>query len=56
MCDVEFKGIDDRFRTERKRHIYHVTYSDEDEEELSQKKLRDAFVLALSLSPEVLEY
>jgi hypothetical protein len=41
---VVFKGLVDRFRTERKRHIYHVTYTDGDEEELSQIELRDAYV------------
>jgi hypothetical protein len=48
---VEFKGVVDSFRTERKRHIYHVTYTDGDEKELSQKELRDAFVLGLA--PEI---
>jgi hypothetical protein len=50
---VEFKGLVDSFRTERKRHIYHVTYTDGDEEELSQKELRDAFVLGLAPAIEV---
>jgi hypothetical protein len=33
---VQFIGIVDRFRTERKRFVYHVTYTDGDEEEFSQ--------------------
>jgi hypothetical protein len=45
---VEFKGLVDSFRTERKRYIYHVTYTDGDEEELAQKELRDAYVLGLA--------
>jgi hypothetical protein len=45
---VEFKGVVNSFRTERKRHIYHVTYTDGDEEEMSQKELRDGFVLGLA--------
>jgi hypothetical protein len=45
---VEFRGIVDRFRTERKRFVYHVTYSDGDEEEFSQVELRDGYVLGLS--------
>jgi hypothetical protein len=48
---VEYTGVVDRFRTERKRYVYHVTYSDGDEEELSQKELRLAYVLGLS--PEI---
>jgi hypothetical protein len=44
-------GIIDGFRTERKRHIYHVTYSDADEEEWSQRELRDGYVLGLA--PEI---
>ncbi len=40
---VQFIGIIDRFRTERQRHIYHVTYSDGDEEEWSQRELRDGY-------------
>jgi hypothetical protein len=43
----------DRFRKERKRHVYHVTYSDGDEEELSQIELRDAYLLASSPKIEV---
>ncbi len=49
--EVKFSGIIDRFRTERKRHIYHVTYSDGDEKEWSQRKLRDGYVLGLA--PEI---
>ncbi len=45
---VKYTGIVDRFRTERKRHIYHVTYSDGDEEEWTQRELRDGFVLGLA--------
>ncbi len=48
---VEYKGVVDKFRTERKRHIYHVTYTDGDEEELSKKELCDGFVLGLA--PEI---
>ncbi len=46
--EVKFTGIIDRFRTERKRHIYHATYSDRDEEEWSQRELRDGYVFRLS--------
>ena len=49
---VEFRGIVDRFRTERKRFVYHVTYTDGDEEELSQVELRDGYVLGLSADIE----
>ncbi len=49
---VEFRGIVDRFRTERKRFVYHVTYSDGDEEEFSQVELRDGYVLGLSTEIE----
>ncbi len=45
---VEFRGIVDRVRTARQRQYYHVTYSDGDEEELSQAELRDGFVLGLA--------
>jgi hypothetical protein len=45
---VEFRGVIDKFRGERGRYIYHVTYTDGDEEELSQKELRDGFLLALA--------
>ncbi len=48
---VEYKGVVDSFRTERKRRIYHVTYTDGDKEELSQKELRDGYVLGLA--PEI---
>jgi hypothetical protein len=48
---VKYTGIVDRFRTERKRHIYHVTYNDGDEEEWSQRELRDGYLLGLS--PEI---
>jgi hypothetical protein len=46
--DNKYTGIIDSFRTERKRHIYHVTYSDGDEEEWSQRELRDGYALGLS--------
>ncbi len=45
---VQFRATIDSFRTARKRFYYHVTYSDGDEEELSQRELRDGFVLGLS--------
>ncbi len=45
---VQFRGTIDSFRTARNRFYYHVTYSDGDEEELSQRELRDGFVLGLS--------
>ncbi len=45
--DVKFTGIIDSFRKERNRHIYHVTYSDGDEEEWCQRELRDGYVLSL---------
>ncbi len=48
---VTYTGIVDRLRTERKRYIYHVTYSDGDEEEWTQRELRGAFLLGLA--PEV---
>ncbi len=51
FVEVKFTGIIDRFRTERKRHIYHMTYSDGDEEEWSQRELRDGYVLGLA--PEI---
>jgi hypothetical protein len=45
---VEFRGTVDRFRQERKRMYYHVTYTDGDEEEYTQTELRDGHVLGLS--------
>jgi hypothetical protein len=45
---VEFRGVIDKFRGERGRYIYHVTYTGDDEEELSQKELLDGFLLALA--------
>ena len=45
---VEFRGTVDSWRSARKRNYYHVTYTDGDEEELSQIELRDGFVLGLS--------
>ena len=44
---VEYTGTIDRFRQARKRMYYHVTYSDGDEEELSQTELRDCYLLGL---------
>jgi hypothetical protein len=48
---VTFTGVVDSLRTERKRNIYHVTYSDGDEEEWTQKELRDGYLLGLA--PEI---
>ena len=45
---VEYRGTVDSWRSARKRSYYHVTYTDGDEEELSQIELRDGFVLGLS--------
>jgi hypothetical protein len=45
---VEFKGTVDSFRQARTRFYYHVTYTDGDEEELSQTELRDGYILGLS--------
>ncbi len=45
---VEFRGEVDMFRQVRQRYYYHVTYSDGDEEELSQVELRDGYLLGLS--------
>ncbi len=47
----EYKGTIDRFRGETGRYIYHVTYEDGDEEELSQIELRDCYILPLA--PEI---
>jgi hypothetical protein len=44
----EYRGTVEKFRGETGRYIYHVTYEDGDEEELSQKELRDCYILALS--------
>jgi hypothetical protein len=44
---VKFRGQVNKFRTTRK-DFYHVTYTDGDEEELSQTELRDAFLLVSS--------
>ncbi len=44
----EFSGKIDKFMGQRGRCIYHVTYTDGDEEELSQKDLRDCYLLALA--------
>jgi hypothetical protein len=44
----EYRGTIDKFRGERGRYIYHVTYDDGDEEELFQKELRDCYILALA--------
>ncbi len=48
---MKFTGIIDSFRKERNRHIYHVTYS-EDEEEWCQRELRDGYVLGLGTEIE----
>ena len=45
---VKCFGQVDRFRTVRKRCVYHVTYTDGDEEEMSQIELRDGYLLGLS--------
>ena len=45
---VEYRGTVDSWRSARKRSYYHVTYTDGDEEELSQTELRDGYVLGLS--------
>jgi hypothetical protein len=37
---VEFRGIVDSFRKVRQRYYYHITYTDGDEEEMSQIELR----------------
>ncbi len=44
----EFRGTVDSFRHVRQRLYYHVTYTDGDEEELSQAELRDGYLLGLS--------
>jgi hypothetical protein len=43
---VEFIRKVDSFRQVRQRCYYHVTYSDGDEEEMTQIELRDAYMLA----------
>jgi hypothetical protein len=45
---VQFRSIVDGFRTARQRVYYHVTYTDGDEEEMSQAELRDAYLLGLA--------
>ncbi len=45
---VKFRGTVDSVRQVRQRYYYHVTYSDGDEEEMSQAELRDGYVLGLS--------
>ena len=45
---MEYRGTVDNWRSARKRSYYHVTYTDGDEEELSQTELRDGYVLGLS--------
>ena len=50
--EVKFTGIIDSFRKERNRYIYHVTYSDGDEEEWCQRELRDGYVLGLGTEIE----
>ena len=44
----EYRGIVDKFREETDGFIYHVEYEDGDEEELSQKELRDCYILGLA--------
>ena len=51
---VKYTGTIDSFRLARKRFYYHVTYSDGDEEELSQTELRDGYVLGLTKEIEEL--
>jgi hypothetical protein len=46
--DEKFEGTIDSFRVQRGRCIYHVTYTDGDEEELNQKELRDCYLLGLA--------
>jgi hypothetical protein len=43
---VEYRGIVDSFRQVRQRFYYHITYTDGDEEDMSQIELRDAYLLA----------
>ena len=43
---VEFRGTVDSFRQERQRTYYHITYTDGDEEDMTELELRDAYVLA----------
>ncbi len=43
----EYRGTVDRFRGDTDKYIYHVEYEDGDDEELSQKELRDCYILAL---------
>ncbi len=45
---VEYRGTVDSWRSARERSYYHVTYTDGDEEELSQTELQDGYVLGLS--------
>ncbi len=45
---VKFYGTVDKVRTERRRHYYHVTYTDGDEEEMTQTELRAGYVLGLA--------
>ncbi len=50
---VEFRGTIDSFRQARKRFCYyHVTYTDGEEEELSQIELRDGYLLGLTEETE----
>jgi hypothetical protein len=50
--EEEFRGNIGNFRGQRGRYIYHVTYTDGDEEELSQKELRD-YCYLLALAPQI---
>jgi hypothetical protein len=51
---VEFRGKVESIRQVRQRFYYHVTYTDGDEEELTQLELRDGYVLGLSGEIEAL--
>jgi hypothetical protein len=46
--DEKFMGTIDKLRGQRGRYIYHVTYTDGNEEELNPKELRDCYLLALA--------
>jgi hypothetical protein len=41
---VEYRGKVDSFRQVRQRFYYHITYTDGDEEDMSQIELRDAYL------------
>ena len=50
---VEFRGTVDSFRQVRRRYYYHITYTDGDEEEMSQLDLREGYLLGMSEEIEV---